>query len=102
VLMGTRLINATLPPYRLDPEARDGRVSAALAWLSALAIGASLRPLLQSLYESTAGSAEYASMIESLQAVRVAVEGTLDRPALAELDALRGRLTTAGGSSSSS
>lgn len=100
--MGARLVHATLPPYQLTPEQRDVRVAAALAWLSALAIEASLRPLLQALYEAAGGQGTHHGAATALQAVRGELGNALDSRSAAELDALASRLTQAAVPSSSS
>src|SRR5690606_20930628 len=41
-LVGARLALATMPPYRLPAEQREARSSAALAWLDAIALPATV------------------------------------------------------------
>ncbi|MHB1225728.1 MAG: hypothetical protein ACYC2G_16995 [Gemmatimonadaceae bacterium] len=89
-LVAARLVLATLPPYRLQPDQRRSRSAAALAWLSALAVPAPVRPALTALYEATTdGAPSVGPMLDALRdALRAAPPGALDAASAAELDRL--------------
>lgn len=90
-LVGARLAAATLAPYRLTPEQREGRAAAAVAWLAALTLPEGVRPALGRLFEA-AGGASAATLREALLEVSVVAADALDAPSTAELLALAGRL----------
>lgn len=86
-LQGARLAVATLPPYALSAEQRRRRAEAALAWLTALALPAELRPPLVALYTAATRDASPA-LRDALLALSAAAEGALRPAATAELVAL--------------
>lgn len=88
-LVAARLVVATLPPYRLQPDQRRSRAAAALGWLGALAVPASIRPALGALYEATASAPAVAPALRTLlDALRADPAGALDAPSMTELDQL--------------
>jgi hypothetical protein len=89
-LVAARLVVATLPPYRLQPDQRRSRAAAALAWLSALAVPAPIRPPLAALFEATGdGAPAVGPMLDALRgALRADPTGALDAASAAELDRL--------------
>lgn len=96
-LVAARLVLATLPPYRLLPDQRRTRAAAAIAWLSALAVPAAIRPALGTLLGATGdGAPAVAGPLAALrEALRTDAAGALDAAAAAELDRLAASVAAA-------
>lgn len=86
-----RLGLATVQPIELTTELRRERAEAARAWLSTLPLSASHRPLLTRAINATA-SATRAELAAEIDLVAEALDGVLDRAAIADLTAAAQRL----------
>ncbi len=92
-LLGARLAIATMPPYRLPDEQREARARAALAWLDAIKLPATIRPSLVTLFEA-ASSGRPQIIAAALDNLRVHAADALDDASNVELQRLTGALVT--------
>jgi hypothetical protein len=81
-----RLVDDCQPTKLLPAAARVERASAAHNWLAGTALPAHVRALLTKLVDATGG--EPAQLSAPLAAVVAAIDGYLDAPSRAELEAL--------------
>ena len=89
--LAARLADDALPERGLAASMRIERAVHAKAWLSTLALPATIRPALERLVEASGG--ECTALSEAIRNVMALTSAVLDPAALAELDTLGASLS---------